>query len=59
MPPNTTYYGTECIPANSDIGSCFDIRDRVASFESPLKAVGWERTKVVWTVPPGRPTGEE
>ncbi|KAG9312366.1 hypothetical protein JVU11DRAFT_6739 [Chiua virens] len=51
VPPNTTYYGAEDVPANSGIGTYFDISDRVASFMNRLEVMGWERTKAVWTVP--------
>jgi hypothetical protein len=50
VPPNSTYYG-ETVPADSDIGSYFDISDRVSSFKNRLEVMGWERTKAVWTVP--------
>lgn len=50
VPPNSTYYGTT-VPANSGIGSYFDISDRVSSFKNRLEVMGWERTKAVWTVP--------
>ncbi|KAF9239477.1 hypothetical protein BU15DRAFT_61981 [Melanogaster broomeanus] len=39
------------VPANSGIGTYFDISDRVASFKNRLEVMGWERTKAVWTVP--------
>ncbi|KAF9239478.1 hypothetical protein BU15DRAFT_46639 [Melanogaster broomeanus] len=56
------------VPANSGIGTYFDISDRVASFKNRLEVMGWERTKAVWTVPQAfgeaeywkwTPTGEE
>ncbi|KAG1750354.1 uncharacterized protein EDB91DRAFT_1303264 [Suillus paluster] len=50
VPPNSTYYGST-VPANSGVGSYFDISDRVASFKNRLEVMGWERTKAVWTVP--------
>lgn len=65
--PNSTYYGGT-VPANSGIGSYFDISDRVSSFKNRLEVMGWERTKAVWTVPQAfgsaeywmrTPTGEE
>ncbi|KAG1816719.1 uncharacterized protein BJ212DRAFT_1446825 [Suillus subaureus] len=65
--PNSTYYGST-VPANSGIGSYFDISDRVSSFKNRLEVMGWERTKAVWTVPQAfgsaqywmrTPTGEE
>ncbi|KAG2357753.1 hypothetical protein BDR07DRAFT_1362877 [Suillus spraguei] len=65
--PNTTYYGST-VPANSGIGSYFDISDRVSSFKNRLEVMGWERTKAVWTVSQAfgsaqywtrTPTGEE
>ncbi|KAH7890176.1 hypothetical protein F5I97DRAFT_1965248 [Phlebopus sp. FC_14] len=67
VPPNATYYGGP-VPANSGIGSYFDISERGASFGNRLQVMGWERTKAVWTVPQGfggeeywvrAPTGEE
>lgn len=48
--PNSTYYDS-VVPANSGIGSYFDISDRVSSFQNRLEVMGWERTKAVWTVP--------
>lgn len=51
VPPNSTYSGAEYVPANSGIGTYFDISDRVASFKNRLEVMGWERTKAVWTVP--------
>ncbi|KAG8215124.1 hypothetical protein J3R82DRAFT_8586 [Butyriboletus roseoflavus] len=67
--PNSTYYGAEYVPANSGIGTYFDISDRVASFKNRLEVMGWERTKSVVTVPQAfggdgeywlrAPTGEE
>jgi hypothetical protein len=65
--PNSTFYGST-VPANSGIGSYFDISDRVSSFKNRLEVMGWERTKAVWTVPQAfgsaqywtrTPTGEE
>ncbi|KAG1829367.1 hypothetical protein EV424DRAFT_1382491 [Suillus variegatus] len=65
--PNSTYYDS-VVPANSGIGSYFDISDRVSSFQNRLEVMGWERTKAVWTVPQAfgsaqywtrTPTGEE
>lgn len=50
VPPNTTYYGGT-VPADSGVGSYFDISDRVSSFKNRLEVMGWERTKAVWTVP--------
>ncbi|KAF8128018.1 hypothetical protein EV363DRAFT_1512354 [Boletus edulis] len=68
VPPNTTYYGAKYVPANSGVGTYFDVSDRVASFKNRLEVMGWERTKAVWTVPQAfgnseywlkTPTGEE
>jgi len=68
VPPNTTYSGAKYVPANSGIGTYFDISDRVASFKNRLEVMGWERTKAVWTVPQAfggseywlrTPTGQE
>ncbi|KAN0079814.1 hypothetical protein V8E55_009380 [Tylopilus felleus] len=69
VPPNTTHSGTGNVPANSGIGTYFDVSDRVASFKNRLEVMGWERTKAVWTVPQAfggdgeywlrAPTGEE
>ncbi|KAH0833836.1 ARD/ARD' family-domain-containing protein [Lanmaoa asiatica] len=69
VPPNSTYYGSGYVPANSGIGTYFDVSDRVASFKNRLEVMGWERTKAVWTVPQAfggdgeywlrAPTGEE
>ncbi|KAF8142001.1 hypothetical protein EV363DRAFT_1149525 [Boletus edulis] len=39
------------VPANSGIGSFNDVSDRVTSFLDRMQAVGWERTKAVWSVP--------
>ena len=51
VPPNSMYSGAGYVPADSGIGSYFDISDRVASFKYRLEVMGWERTKAVWTVP--------
>ncbi|KAH7924181.1 hypothetical protein BV22DRAFT_1035409 [Leucogyrophana mollusca] len=74
VPPNSTLPGSTptgfegTVPANSGIGSYFDISDRVSSFKNRLQVMGWERTKAVWTVSqafggaeywPREPTGEE
>ncbi|KAF8841646.1 hypothetical protein BDN67DRAFT_500043 [Paxillus ammoniavirescens] len=68
VPPNSTLSGGY-VPANSGIGTYFDISERVASFKNRLEVMGWERTKAVWTVPQAfggdgeywnrAPTGEE
>ncbi|KIJ61685.1 hypothetical protein HYDPIDRAFT_31019 [Hydnomerulius pinastri MD-312] len=66
--PNITF-SSPTVPANSGIGTYFDISSRVASFKDRLEVMGWERTKAVWTVPQAfggdgeywdrAPTGEE
>ncbi|KAF9228162.1 hypothetical protein BS17DRAFT_725128 [Gyrodon lividus] len=68
VPPNSTL-PAGYVPANSGVGTYFDISERVASFKNRLKVMGWERTKAVWTVPQAfggdgeywkwAPTGEE
>ncbi|KAG6334446.1 hypothetical protein ID866_4647 [Astraeus odoratus] len=67
VPPNSTLPpGT--VPADSGIGTYFNIVDRVSSFTNRLEVMGWQRTKAVWTVPQAfggaeywlrPPTGEE
>ena len=51
VPPNSTYYGAGNVPANSGIGTYFDVSDRITSFKNRLEVMGWERAKAVWTVP--------
>ena len=51
VPPNSTYFGAQYVPANSGIGSYFDISDRVTSFKYRLEVMGWDRSKTVWTDP--------
>ncbi|KAH7924185.1 hypothetical protein BV22DRAFT_1130026 [Leucogyrophana mollusca] len=57
VPPNSTLPGSTLtgfdgtVPANSGVGSYFDISNRVSSFKNRLEVMGWERTKAVWTVP--------
>lgn len=67
VPPNSTLPPGP-VPANSGIGSYFNIADRVSSFKNRLEVMGWQRTKAVWTVPQAfggsqywtrPPTGEE
>ncbi|KAI6046641.1 hypothetical protein EDC04DRAFT_1487318 [Pisolithus marmoratus] len=67
VPPNSTLPPGP-VPANSGIGSYFNIVDRVSSFKNRLEVMGWQRTKAVWTVPQAfggsqywtrPPTGEE
>ncbi|KAI6013051.1 hypothetical protein BKA83DRAFT_685024 [Pisolithus microcarpus] len=67
VPPNSTL-PPGSVPANSGIGSYFNIADRVSRFKNRLEVMGWQRTKAVWTVPQAfgesqywtrRPTGEE
>jgi len=57
---NATYsvvWDTECTPDYCDcgcdncIGEFEDISRRVDQFGDRLRALGWERTKTVWTVP--------
>ena len=43
VPPNSTYYGTGDVPADSGIGTCIDVSDRVASFKNRLEEMGWAR----------------
>ncbi|KAH7911269.1 hypothetical protein BJ138DRAFT_1113370 [Hygrophoropsis aurantiaca] len=74
VPPNSTLPGSTptgfegTVPANSGVGSYFDISSRISSFKNRLEVMGWERTKAVWTVSqafggseywPRAPTGEE
>ncbi|KAF9234992.1 hypothetical protein BU15DRAFT_65213 [Melanogaster broomeanus] len=49
VPPNTL--SSSSVPADSGIGSFFDVSDRVSSFINRMEVMGWERTKAVWTVP--------
>lgn len=67
VPPNSTLPPGP-VPANSGIGSYFNIADRISSFKNRLEVMGWQRTKTVWTVPQAfgesqywtrLPTGEE
>lgn len=67
VPPNSTL-PPGAVPANSGIGSYFNIADRISSFKNRLEVMGWQRTKTVWTVPQAfgesqywtrLPTGEE
>ena len=40
VPPDSTYCGTGDGPANSGIGTYFDVSDRVASFKDRLEVMG-------------------
>ncbi|KAG6327165.1 hypothetical protein ID866_11924 [Astraeus odoratus] len=50
VPPNSTLPPGP-VPADSGIGTYFNIVDRVSSFTNRLEVMGWQRTKAVWTVP--------
>ena len=55
----STEWFTPCTEIQGDCGcdnckgSFEDIRDRVTEFRERMEAVGWERSKTVWTVPQG------
>lgn len=50
VPPNSTLPPGP-VPANSGIGTYFNIVDRISTFGDRLQVMGWERTKAVWSVP--------
>jgi len=50
VPPNSTLPPGP-VPANSGIGTYFNIANRGSSFESRLDVTGWRRSKAIWTVP--------
>ncbi|KAH7885813.1 hypothetical protein F5I97DRAFT_1158171 [Phlebopus sp. FC_14] len=49
VPLGTSLSGS--VPANSGVGTFFDISSRIDSFQNRMMVMGWERTKAVWTVP--------
>jgi hypothetical protein len=52
-------WDTPCTPkqgvcgCDNCAGAFEDIRDRVAQFKERMEALGWDRTKAIWTVPQG------
>lgn len=57
VPPNSSLPPGP-VPANSGVGTYFNIVDRVSSYRNRLQVLGWERSKIVWSVPQAFGSGE-